>query len=99
MILSKLTRLEYERQTHPFLNEAQLKKAVKFICACIFALLLFKNRTEIVSELNFISTSFLKLKLARRGSNYERLRRRYDEHYQFLNVVIDELRYVFHVLV
>ncbi|OZC11847.1 hypothetical protein X798_01028 [Onchocerca flexuosa] len=31
-------------------------------------------------------------KLARRGSNYERLRRRHDEHYQFLNVVIDELR-------
>ncbi|EFO27608.1 hypothetical protein LOAG_00877 [Loa loa] len=57
LILSKLTRLEYERQTHPFLDETQLKKA-----------------------------------LVRRGSNYERLRRRYDEHYQFLNVVIDELR-------
>ncbi|KAM3719606.1 NAD kinase 2 [Dirofilaria immitis] len=57
LILSKLTRLEYERQTHPFLDEAQLKK-----------------------------------ELARRGSNYERLRRRYDEHYQFLNVMIDELR-------
>ncbi|CAG9530677.1 unnamed protein product [Cercopithifilaria johnstoni] len=57
LILSKLTRLEYERQTHPLLNETQLKKA-----------------------------------LARRGSNYERLRRRYDEHYQFLNVVVCELR-------
>ncbi|VDK74458.1 unnamed protein product [Litomosoides sigmodontis] len=57
LILSKLTRLEYERQTHPLLSESQLKKA-----------------------------------LARRGSNYERLRRRHDEHYQFLNVVIRELR-------
>ncbi|KAK6103097.1 ATP-NAD kinase family protein [Brugia pahangi] len=57
LILSKLTRLEYERQNHPFLDETQLKKA-----------------------------------LARRGSNYDRLRRRYDEHYRFLNVVIGELR-------
>uniref|UniRef100_A0A8R1TKF0 NAD kinase 2, mitochondrial n=1 Tax=Onchocerca volvulus TaxID=6282 RepID=A0A8R1TKF0_ONCVO len=57
LILSKLTRLEYERHTHPSLNEIQLKK-----------------------------------ELARRGSNYERLRNRHDEHYQFLNVVIDELR-------
>uniref|UniRef100_A0A0R3RX77 NAD kinase 2, mitochondrial n=1 Tax=Elaeophora elaphi TaxID=1147741 RepID=A0A0R3RX77_9BILA len=57
LILSKLTRLEYERRTHPLLDEIQLKKA-----------------------------------LTRRGSNYERLRRRHDEHYQFLNVVISELR-------
>ncbi|EJW80533.1 hypothetical protein WUBG_08558 [Wuchereria bancrofti] len=57
LILSKLTRLEYERQNHPFLDETQLKKV-----------------------------------LARRGSNYERLRRRYDEHYRFLNVVVGELR-------
>ncbi|KAL3994389.1 ATP-NAD kinase family protein [Acanthocheilonema viteae] len=57
LILSKLTRLEYERQTHPLLNETELKKA-----------------------------------LARRGSNYERLRRRHDEHHQFLNIVVCELR-------
>lgn len=90
LILSKLTRLEYERQTHPLLNETQLKKEVKFVCPKFsFAPLHLKNCLTVFC---FLKWHFFKL--ARRGSNYERLRKRYDEHYQFLNFVICELRFV-----
>ncbi|VDM95297.1 unnamed protein product [Thelazia callipaeda] len=56
LILSKITRLEYERHTHPSVDELHI------------------------------------FQLTRRGSNYDKLLKRHDEHHQFLNVVVNELR-------
>lgn len=57
LVLTKMTRLEFERRTHATLNDEQLRN-----------------------------------ELARRGSDYDRLRERHDRHKAYLHVIRHELR-------